>query len=118
LGGRRALDPRHGCRLAGSRFHHRVGIGLLRLKDHTEVIERDPPRKLVLHARGRPLGTAIVTILLEPRDGGTFMTMTETAGDLLSHIGINPLTDWAVHLRNIEALRRFARIAETGVVKG
>lgn len=81
------------------------------------MVERVPPAKLVLHARGRPMGTATVTMLLEPRDGGTFVTMRETAGDLLSHIGINPLTDWLVHLRNKESLRRLARITETGVVK-
>ncbi len=63
------------------------------------------------------MGTAIVTMLLEERDGGTQVTMTEAAGDLLSHIGINPLTDWLVHLRNTESLRRLARIAESGVVK-
>jgi uncharacterized protein YndB with AHSA1/START domain len=101
----------------GSRFHHRVGIGPFKLNDHTEVIERDPPRKLVLHACGRPVGTAIVTMLLEPREDGTWVTMSETAGDVLSHIGINPLSDWLVHLRNTESLRRLARIAETGVVK-
>ena len=101
----------------GSRFHHRVGVGPFKLNDHTQVIEIDPPRLLVLHARARPAGTATVKLLLEPRDGGTLVTMSETAGDLLSHIGINPLTDWLVHLRNAESLRRLARIAETGVVK-
>jgi uncharacterized protein YndB with AHSA1/START domain len=101
----------------GSRFHHRVGVGPFKLNDHTEVVERVAPSKLVLHARGRPMGTAMVTMLLEPRDGGTLVTMCETAGDLLSHIGINPLTDWLVHLRNRESLRRLARIVETGVVK-
>jgi uncharacterized protein YndB with AHSA1/START domain len=101
----------------GSRFHHRVGVGPFKLNDHTEVIERVPEKKLVLHARARPMGTAIVKLLLEPSDGGTSVTMSETAGDLLSHIGINPLTDWLVHLRNKESLRRLARIAETGVLK-
>ena len=101
----------------GSRFHHRVGVGPFKLNDHTEVVERVPPHKLVLHARARPLGTALVTILLDPADGGTFVTMGETAGDVLSHVAINPLTDWLVHLRNRKALRRLARIAETGVIK-
>jgi uncharacterized protein YndB with AHSA1/START domain len=102
---------------AGSRFHHRVGVGPFKVNDHTEVVEVDPPRKLVLHARARPLGTALVTMLLEPRDGGTWVTMKETAGDPLSRIGINPLTDWLVHLRNDESLRRLKRIAETGEIK-
>jgi uncharacterized protein YndB with AHSA1/START domain len=102
---------------AGSRFYHRVGVGPFKVNDHTEVVEVDPSRKLVLHARARPVGTALVTMLLEPRDGGTWVTMRETAGDALSRIGINPLTDWLVHLRNNESLRRLQRIAETGVVK-
>lgn len=101
----------------GSRFYHRVGVGPFKVNDHTEVVEVDPGRKLILHARARPVGTALVTMLLEPRDGGTCVTMTETAGDLLSRIGINPLTDWLVDLRNRESLRRLQRIAETGVVK-
>lgn len=101
----------------GSRFHHRIGVGPFKLNDNTEMVERVPPEKVVLHARARPMGTAIVTMLLEPRNGGTLVTMRETAGDLLSHIGLNPVTDWLVHLRNKESLQRLARIAETGVVK-
>ncbi len=101
----------------GTRFHHRVGAGPLKVNDHTEVIEVDPPRRLVLHARARPLGTARVAMLLQSRDGGTYVTMEETAGDPLSRLSINPLTDWLVHLRNVESLRRLARIAQTGVVK-
>jgi uncharacterized protein YndB with AHSA1/START domain len=101
----------------GSRFHHRVGTGPLKVKDHTEVVEIAPPAKLVLHARARPLGTAMVTLLLTPTAGGTTVTIRETAGDALSHLAINPLTDWLVHLRNRESLRRLKRIAETGVVK-
>jgi uncharacterized protein YndB with AHSA1/START domain len=101
----------------GSRFYHRVGVGPIKVKDHTEVLEADPPRKLALHARARPLGTAKVTLLLEPEGNGTRVTMEEVAGDTLSKLAINPVTDWLVHHRNVESLRRLKRIAETGVVK-
>lgn len=101
----------------GSRFYHRVGVGPIKVKDHTEVLEADPPRTLALHARARPLGTAKVTLLLEPEGNGTRVTMEEVAGDTLSKLAINPLTDWLVHHRNVESLRRLKRIAETGVVK-
>ena len=73
----------------GTRFHHRVGAGPLTVNDHTEVLEADPPRRLVLRARARPLGTAKVELVLEPRDGGTHVTMTEVAGDPLSKLAIN-----------------------------
>jgi uncharacterized protein YndB with AHSA1/START domain len=102
---------------AGSHFHHSVGFWPLRLKDNTKVIEVDPPVRLKLHARARPLGTACVELVLEPDPLGTHVTMHETAGDTLSRVAINPLTEWLVHLRNVESLRRLKRIAETGVVK-
>ena len=101
----------------GSRFHHRVGVGPLKLNDHTEVLEVDPPHRLVMHARARPLGTAEVSMQLAERDGGTLVTMTETAGDRLSRLMLNRLTDPLIRLRNAESLRRLKRIAETGVVK-
>jgi uncharacterized protein YndB with AHSA1/START domain len=101
----------------GSRFYHRVGVGPVKVNDHTEVIEMDPARKLVLHARARPLGTARVSMEWVAQGNGTHVTMTETAGDPLSRLAINPLTDWLVDLRNRKALRRFKRIAETGILK-
>ncbi|MGB9185504.1 MAG: SRPBCC domain-containing protein [Solirubrobacteraceae bacterium] len=102
---------------AGSRFYHRVGVGPFKVNDHTEVIEVQPPSKLVIHARARPLGTALVSLQLEPEGNGTRVTMHETAGDQLSKLAINPLTDWLVHHRNVESLRRLKRIAETGVLR-
>ncbi|MDQ6774864.1 MAG: SRPBCC domain-containing protein [Actinomycetota bacterium] len=100
----------------GSRFYHRVGWGPFKVKDHTEVVEVDPPRKLVLHARARPVGTALVTFLLEPRDAGTYVTIIEDGGDPLSRLSINRLTDPLVKKRNDVTVRRLKRIAETGVV--
>jgi uncharacterized protein YndB with AHSA1/START domain len=100
----------------GSRFYHRVGWGPFKVKDHTEVVEVDPPRRLVIHAHARPVGTALVAFVLEPRDGGTYATMTETGGDPLSRLSINPLTDPLVKKRNDVTLRRLKRIAETGIV--
>lgn len=117
VGAHRIRDTDDTWPAVGSRLHHRVGIGPFKLNDHTQVIESKPPEKFVLHARARPFGTAIVTMSLEPQGTDTSVTMTEEAGDMLSRIAINPLTDWLLHLRNIESLRRLARIAESGVVK-
>ncbi len=109
----RGADP--GWPAVGSRLHHRVGAGPLTVEDHTQVLDVDPLRRLVLRARARPFGTATVELVLEPRDGGTHVTMTEVAGDPLSKLAINPLTDPLVHHRNVESLRRLRRISETGV---
>ena len=40
-----------------SRFYHRIGVGPLKVNGHTEVLEVDPPHRLVMHARAGPLGT-------------------------------------------------------------
>jgi uncharacterized protein YndB with AHSA1/START domain len=112
----RDADP--GWPKVGSRFHHRVGVGPLKVNDHTEVLGVDPPHRLVMLARARPLGTAEVLMRLTERDGGTVVTtMTETAGDRLSRLMLNRLTDPPIRLRNAESLRRLKRIAETGVAK-
>ena len=101
----------------GSRFYHRVGAGPIKVNDNTEVIELDPARQLVLHARARPLGTAVVSMEWVAQGAGTLVRMRETAGDSLSRVAINPLTDWMIHRRNRVALRRLKRIAETGGVE-
>ena len=108
----RGVDP--GFPAAGTRFHHQVGIGPLHLNDHTRVLEVDQPRKLVLKAKARPVfGTAIVDITLEPRDGGTHVTLREDPGDAATAFIFNPLTHWLVHKRNTESLDRLKRLAET-----
>jgi uncharacterized protein YndB with AHSA1/START domain len=101
----------------GSRFHHRLGVGPLKVNDHTEVLDVDRPHRLVLHAHARPFGSAMVTILVSQRGGGAHVTMIEAAGDPLSWLVINRFTDPLIHVRNAESLRRLKRIAETGSVE-
>ena len=35
----------------GSRFHHKVGPGPVNIRDYSEVLEVDPPHRLVLKAK-------------------------------------------------------------------
>ena len=63
-------------------------------------------------ARVRAPGYRKVEIVLEPRDGGTHVTMIEVAGDSLSKLALDRLTDPLVHHRNVESLRRLRRISE------
>src|SRR4051795_11055606 len=95
----------------GARFHHRVGLGPLKVDDHTEVLAMEPARRLQLHAKARPLGTAKVTLDLERRGGGTLVTMVEDAGDRLTWLLFNPVTHYLVRRRNDESLRRLERLA-------
>jgi uncharacterized protein YndB with AHSA1/START domain len=106
----RGADP--GFPAVGTRFHHRVGFGPIKVNDHTEVLSVDPPRCLKLRARARPLGTALVTLTLEARGPGhTLVTMIEDAGDPLTRLVFNPLTHLLVRGRNAESLRRLEELA-------
>jgi uncharacterized protein YndB with AHSA1/START domain len=97
----------------GARIHHRVGAGPLTLDDNTEVLESEPPRRLVLQARARPLGTARVIMELHPEGTGTRTVMTEEPGDSISRLFHNRLFDVLVDRRNREALRRLDELATT-----
>lgn len=97
----------------GSRLHHEVGTWPLNLNDHTEVVEVDPPKRLVLKAKARPLGTARIELELQASAGGTELRMEERPGDrLTSLLAGNPVADTALRLRNAEALARLKRVAE------
>ena len=77
------------------------------------MLELEPPHRIVLKAKARPLGTAEVTIELSARAGGTDLFMEEVAGDKLSALAAdNPLGEAALRLRNAVALSRLKRIVE------
>ncbi|HVF33664.1 MAG TPA: SRPBCC family protein [Acidimicrobiales bacterium] len=95
----------------GSRFFHTVGVGPLKTKDNTKVLEVDPPRRLVLEARARPAGVAKVIFVLRPLDGGT---ATEVEIDEYPIRGVakvidNPVQDGLIKVRNVETLRRLEK---------
>lgn len=96
----------------GSAFHHSVGFGPITVKDSTTVEEIEPPRRIKLRAKARPLGTARVTLELEPERGGTHVTMIEDPADALTAFVFNPLTHLAVRGRNVESLNRLRELAE------
>jgi uncharacterized protein YndB with AHSA1/START domain len=98
----------------GSKLHHRVGVGPFTLNDNTEVLEADPPRRLVLQARARPLGSARVMLDIVEHDGGSRVTMEEGPGDLFSRLLHNPIADRLLGRRNDESLRRLGELAGAG----
>jgi hypothetical protein len=96
----------------GSRLHHASGVWPATLRDETQVAEVVINHRLVLIARGRPLGEARVEITLDPHGAGTLVTLVETPvkgpGSWLN----NPLSEGILHRRNVEALARLAAMAE------
>ena len=106
----RGADP--GFPAARTRFHHQVGWGPLNLNDHTTVLEVDQPRRLVLKAKARPLGTAVVALDMRAENGGTRVVLREDPGDAATAFVFNPLTHLLVRGRNEESLRRLKRLSE------
>ncbi len=96
----------------GTAFDHAVGIGPLRLKDHSAVQVCERPRLLRLLVKARPFTQAHVTLRLRPSGGGTHVEMDEHPADMRSRLFMNPLTDPLVRLRNHESLRRLKALAE------
>lgn len=111
VGAREIRDADPSWPSVGSRFHHRVGAGPAQIADSTQVVECEPPSRLVLRASFRPAGEACIDLTLEPRAGGTLITMREwpVAGPARRLFGL--VLDTATHLRNRVALRRLCRLA-------
>ena len=96
---------------AGSRFHHTIGVGPLKVSDHTVSLEARPRELLRMRAKGRPLGTATVTVELTARDGGTVVRMTESPDGPFALMSLNPLLHVLTKGRNAESLMRLEELA-------
>jgi uncharacterized protein YndB with AHSA1/START domain len=95
----------------GSAFSFRLFGGLR--EDKTVLLEAERPRRVVLNAHVRPFMVTRVAIELEPRGpSSTLVRLVETVEwpsrpRLLAAAG-----DRFLRIRNVEALRRFARLVE------
>ena len=114
VGSKRVRDADPHWPEPGAKFHHSIGLGPFALADHTESLEADPPRRLRLRAKARPLGTASVTLELTPEDGGTVVRMTENPDGIFRPLAlVLPLQVLSL-LRNAESLKRLERLALRG----
>jgi uncharacterized protein YndB with AHSA1/START domain len=96
----------------GSSLRYRAGIGPIALSDVTEVIESDPPRRLLLRARMRPFGETAIELELEPEDTGTRLVMTEEPVEGLVDATHNAVTDAVLSKRNELTLERLRSLVE------
>ena len=90
----------------GSIFEHSQGVRPLRLHDTTQVLEADPPTRLVLEVRVRPFMIGRVEFGLFPAGDGTKVVMHESPTGGLARLVMNPGLDLLLKLRNAETLRR------------
>jgi Polyketide cyclase / dehydrase and lipid transport len=96
----------------GSQLHHSAGAWPLLIDDTSEVLAYDPPRTMVLQARGWPAGEARVEITVEPSGTGCLTSIAEDASSGPALLVPKPVRSAMIALRNRETLRRLAYLAE------
>jgi len=96
----------------GSKFHHVVGFGPLKIADDTEVIDIEDGRMLQLKVRARPLISAVATFRVVGEATSCVVTLEEEPA--IRSIGnlVRPLLDPTVHMRNHRSLRRLAAVVD------
>lgn len=97
---------------AGSRFHHAVGVWPIELKDHTEVVDAEPDRRLVLSARARPATVASIDLRLESEGDRTRVVMVEEAQQGPVSMLPKPVRDVLIGFRNAWSLSRLKGLVE------
>ena len=96
----------------GSRLHHSAGAWPLLIDDTSEVLAYEPPKTMVLQARGWPAGEARVEITVEPSGTGCHVSIAEDASSGPARLVPKPARHATIAVRNREALRRLAYLAE------
>lgn len=95
----------------GSSFHHQLARSSGGVKDKTTITDIERPRQITLKAFARPLGAADIKVRVEDVGGGSLVVIDESVAEDSKLRKVKPLTEIFIYLRNIEALRRFARVA-------
>jgi hypothetical protein len=95
----------------GARFHHTLGLGPIVVRDHSEVVEDDLPRRLRLLVRLRPFGSAEVEFRLAPANGGTHVAMTEVPTEGALALTWSPPAAAVTRWRNAKVLDRLEEVA-------
>jgi uncharacterized protein YndB with AHSA1/START domain len=106
----RAVDDQWPAK--GSQIHHSVGSWPVLIDDTTEVVECAPDQRLVLQARGWPLGEGTVYIDLEDAADGCLIRIQEDASRGPGKLVPKPIRQLSILPRNRESLRRLQLIAE------
>lgn len=96
----------------GSHLHHSFGVWPVLIDDTTEVLEYDPPRHIVLKARGWPIGEARVDLQVKPHPDGALVRIQEEAVAGPGRLIPQAILDIPLQLRNAETLHRLAYLAE------
>lgn len=112
VGASRMRDVDQGWPATGTKLHHSFGVWPLLINDSTEVLEIEPGKRLVLEARGWPIGEAEVEITVEPDGDGALISIAEDASSGLARLVPEQIRQPVIDFRNQETLRRLAYVVE------
>jgi hypothetical protein len=112
VGASRMRDVEEDWPAPGSKLHHSFGVWPMVIDDTSEVLELEPLRRLVLEARGWPVGKARVEITVEANGSGSMVSIAEDVSGGPTQVVPKPIRIAAMDLRNTETLRRLAWLAE------
>ena len=94
----------------GSRFHHVVGFGPLKIPDHSEVLEIEPGHLLRLKVKARPFVSAVATFTVVGDDRRCVVSVEEEpTAEMFGRVA-RVVLDPSIHLRNHRSLARLAAV--------
>lgn len=96
----------------GAALHHSFGVWPLVLDDETRMLEWDPPHRVVMRPKGRPVGEVEVVLEVKPRGAGCVVRMSERPVAGPGRWFANPLLDAGILVRVRESLLRLSYVAE------
>jgi hypothetical protein len=112
VGASRIRDVQAGWPQPGRSIHHSVGVWPLVIDDRTTVEAYEPLRRLQLKVRAWPAGEGRVELEAEDRGGECYLVMREKAINGPAALLPAAIADPLLSIRNKEALRRLALMAE------
>jgi hypothetical protein len=112
VGASRMRDVDDAWPAPGSKLHHSFGVWPLLIDDSTEVLEIEPGKRLVLEARGWPIGKARVEITVDANGNGSLVSISEDASGGPARLIPEPIRQPVIDFRNRETLRRLGYLAE------
>jgi hypothetical protein len=112
VGASRMRDVDDGWPAPGTKLHHSFGVWPVLIDDSTEVLEHEPSKRLVLEARGWPIGKARVEISVEANGDGSLVRIAEDATGGPARLVPEPVRQATIDFRNRETLRRLGYVAE------
>lgn len=96
----------------GAALHHSSGLWPLVTNDETVALESEPPRRLKLQAKGRPVGEATVEVRIERQGDRSVVTIVEDVTKGPATRIPERVRQPLIAARNKETLRRLAYMAE------